>query len=387
MFSMIPIRVFSDMVTEKCNLNCTYCFEHCKSGKSKKAIDSYNYMSNYGNRDIIPSNNMFTIGGEPFLNKDYITDLNNLINNHVTLTENHKNKLIRANNSVITNGTLIDKNIEFIKNNNLHLQISMDGNKEVHDKNRVDYNNEGSWDTIINNIDILEKNNYNNYSIHSVLSSTDFDKFFDVVKYHISFLIKRGKPLDVGHNLVSLVIESEVTDDQIDIFIKQMYKAVKYILFDDELNNLDTQTRKQMAVNFLSKRGSSVCSAGSTMFILDSENKVFGCHRLCTFDDKDLELYSIEDNKIKNIDMYLQFIKYKDINYQYGPYKIISKNNPSNESWTYTCCATSYNIGENCTTNPSKFNTLEAELSRAILYIADLFDIDLYSKGDKTNER
>lgn len=381
MYPMIPIRVFSDMPTEKCNLNCTYCFEHYKSGKSKQAIDSYNVITNNGHRDIIPNHKIFNIGGEPLLNLDYTLDLTDLIKNNSSITSKSKKNLIRDNNSLITNGTTIDKNLDTIKSNNIHLQISMDGNKEVHDNNRVYYDKHGSWDDIIKNIDILNDNEYKNYTIHSVLSSKDFNKFFEVVKYHILFIIK-NKPLNsIGQNLVSLVMESEVTDEQINELICQFYEVVKYILYSDDLKEVDNESRKQMAINFLSRRGCSTCSAGHTMFILDSNNKVYGCHRLCTFDKERLELYDLNDNKIKNIDTYLQIIKYKNIEYQYGAYKNILKNkNLADQFWTYTCCSTSYNISKSTTINPAKLNTLESELSRAILYIANYFDLNIFKK-------
>ncbi len=55
------------------------------------------------------------------------------------------------------NGTLLtDEIIKFMKDNEVSLLISMDGPKEIHDKNRVFSNGMGSFDKIMNNINKIK---------------------------------------------------------------------------------------------------------------------------------------------------------------------------------------------------------------------------------------
>jgi uncharacterized protein len=71
--------------------------------------------------------------------------------------------------NLITNGTLIDKHIDTIKKHNYRLQISLDGPKELHDKNRIYRGSDkGSFDDIIKNIQLCKENKISS-SVHGVV--------------------------------------------------------------------------------------------------------------------------------------------------------------------------------------------------------------------------
>ena len=203
---------------------------------------------------------------------------------------------------------------------------------------------------------------------------------------HIKDLRKHNRLLDTCRNLISLVLEDEITDEQIDILIEQIYKVVKYILTSEDLNDIPIDLRKQMAINFLSRQGSSICSAGSRMFMLDTSDKVYACHRMNTFNSDDLELYDIKDNEIKNIDFYLSFMKFNSIRYHYGAIRNIDKPNCRDEFWIYICPATSFNVSNSVFMDPAKFNVLQSEVHRAVIQIADYFDLDLTKNTDRIKE-
>jgi len=65
--------------------------------------------------------------------------------------------MLNSIHSIITNGTLIDKKLDEIKKNDFRLQISIDGDKETHDRNRVYKGTEnGTFDKIIENIQLCK---------------------------------------------------------------------------------------------------------------------------------------------------------------------------------------------------------------------------------------
>jgi len=133
-------------VTQKCNLKCKYCFidQYAKEmsyDTAKRAVDFI--IENSKIQGDIPSINFF--GGEPMLKWDEII---------VPLT-----KYIRkqCNNnfqlSMTTNGTLLnEERLQFIKDNNIGIMISIDGDKPTQDLNRPLHNGKSSFDLIINNI-------------------------------------------------------------------------------------------------------------------------------------------------------------------------------------------------------------------------------------------
>lgn len=107
----------------------------------QKTIDSIiNYLSTFRDKEIF----ITWFGGEPLLSFPIIEEINN--------------KLIAANikysSNLITNGTLLTKNIrERIAKISLnYIQITLDGNREQHDSKRFFKNNQGSFDIIMANL-------------------------------------------------------------------------------------------------------------------------------------------------------------------------------------------------------------------------------------------
>lgn len=112
------------LVTERCNLACSYCnmfIPHYKSPKHKEPNNIISDIDSYFK--IVDYVSVFhLVGGEPFLHPN-IED----IINHVLLNYNHKiDKFI-----ITTNGTILPKEstINLLKNNNVILSVSNYTNK------------------------------------------------------------------------------------------------------------------------------------------------------------------------------------------------------------------------------------------------------------------
>lgn len=149
---------FTVILTERCNLNCEYCFEGDKrSGvlSIKYFEDIYKYITNYVNEEWVLNKNDIEIninGGEPLLFPDLFMAF---VNYFKTRRE--------FKFSLSTNFTLItDEIMDFIVDNNISLQISIDGNKESHDLHRSFYNKKGSFEKVYSNI-IKFKQKYPSY--------------------------------------------------------------------------------------------------------------------------------------------------------------------------------------------------------------------------------
>lgn len=119
------------VVTERCNLNCSYC----QSNKTFSNNMSLNCAKSYINRYIELSTqeklSITFLGGEPFIEFD-------LIRNILSYTsEAYPDKKIHF--TIVTNGTLVHgEKQKWIKENESRLQIilSLDGLEEDHNKNR-----------------------------------------------------------------------------------------------------------------------------------------------------------------------------------------------------------------------------------------------------------
>lgn len=146
------------IVTEECSMRCTYCYQHDKSSNhmnfetAKKFID-YILSGEKNFNSYIDSKNSLGcildfIGGEPFLEIDLIDQIVDYFREQ-TFKLNHpwatKFKINIASNGL---AYFEPKVQEFIRKNNdmLSLSISIDGNKELHDKCRIDVNGDPTYE-------------------------------------------------------------------------------------------------------------------------------------------------------------------------------------------------------------------------------------------------
>ena len=136
-------------VAHTCNLNCSYCF--ASQGKyageraimslevGKRALD-FLIENSQGRRNL----EVDFFGGEPLMNWDMIKELVA----YARVREKEEGKNFRF--TLTTNGVLVDDDvIEFSNREMSNVVLSLDGRREVHDRFRVDYQGQGSWEKIV----------------------------------------------------------------------------------------------------------------------------------------------------------------------------------------------------------------------------------------------
>ena len=136
-------------IAHTCNLNCSYCF--ASQGKyhgeraimslevGKRAIDFL--IEKSGTRRNLEVD---FFGGEPLMNFDVVKE----IVAYARSIEQQHNKNFRF--TLTTNGMLIDDDvIDFANRECDNVVLSLDGRKEIHDRFRVDYAGNGSWERIV----------------------------------------------------------------------------------------------------------------------------------------------------------------------------------------------------------------------------------------------
>lgn len=155
-------------VASGCNLRCKYCIysEHYPTYKTYtnqlmkekiaiKAVDYYldNFMEIYKiNPTRVP--NIGFYGGEPLLNFDVMK----AVVNHA------KRKCPNVLFHITTNGLLFNEQVQdFFVENDFSIIVSLDGNKENHDRNRVTLDGKGSFEQVYKNIQDFRKR-YPDYS-------------------------------------------------------------------------------------------------------------------------------------------------------------------------------------------------------------------------------
>lgn len=155
-------------LTSVCNLNCDYCYEDKTVKKSYMSLTDFKYALKVFSKYKIKR--LYLYGGEPLLNTqvmDYLLSLWRLPENVEKLW-------------MTTNGTLLSKEIvEYIENTDSQINISIDGNKYVHDLRRNYHNNKWSFDDIVENVKNIT--NFGKFNISMTLWPSTVEYMFDSV--------------------------------------------------------------------------------------------------------------------------------------------------------------------------------------------------------------
>ncbi|WP_273327341.1 Cys-rich peptide radical SAM maturase CcpM [Vallitalea guaymasensis] len=284
-------------VTQSCNLVCNYCpyagSYHNRKHSSKKmsfetgkrAIDFY-----VKHAVDVESLNIGFYGGEPLIEFNLVKRLVEYAN------DTYKGKKIRYH--MTTNATLLkDEIIKFLDDNNFNLLISLDGPKEIHDKNRKDSQGRGSFDRILENLKYLQKN-YKDFAskinFNCVIDpSLDFDclhKFFtdyDTVKnYYTSFnyINKQNIIEDKFNPTENYTIKYKYEIFKLFLFlIKRLDERHVSKIVKSYYSVLFSTMKERRTVSFSETEyghHSGPCIAGSHKIFVDTEGNLFPCEKV-----------------------------------------------------------------------------------------------------------
>ena len=217
-------------IAHTCNLNCAYCF--ASQGKyhgdravmrfevGKQALDFL--IAHSGSRRNLEVD---FFGGEPLMNFDVVKQLVA----YARSIEKEHGKNFRF--TLTTNGLLIDDDvIDFANRECANVVLSLDGRKEIHDRYRVDYAGNGSWERIIPKFQkLVAARGGKNYYMRGTFTHANPD-FLEDIKVM----------LDLGFSELSMepVVcapgdPSELTAEDLPIVMEQYEKLAELMLERD----------------------------------------------------------------------------------------------------------------------------------------------------------
>ena len=217
-------------VAHTCNLNCAYCFASQGKYHGDRAVMSFEVgkraldflIENSGNRRNLEVD---FFGGEPLMNFDVVKRLVA----YARSIEKQHNKNFRF--TLTTNGVLIDDDvIDFANREMSNVVLSLDGRKEIHDRYRVDYAGNGSWDRIVPKFQkLVEARGGKNYYMRGTFTHANPDFLKDIQQM-----------LDLGFTELSMepVVSvpgdpSELTQEDLPIVLEQYEKLAELMLERD----------------------------------------------------------------------------------------------------------------------------------------------------------
>lgn len=218
-------------VAHTCNLNCSYCFASQGKYHGDRALMSFEVgkqaldflVENSGTRTNLEVD---FFGGEPLMNFDVVKQ----IVAYARSIEKEKHKNFRF--TLTTNGMLIDDDvIEFANKEMSNVVLSLDGRKEIHDRLRVDYAGNGSYDTIVPKFQkLVASRGGKNYYMRGTFTHANPDFTKDV--FHMADLgfteLSMEPVVGAPDDPASLTPEDiEIVKEQYEILAKDMLRREK----------------------------------------------------------------------------------------------------------------------------------------------------------------
>jgi len=295
-------------LTEQCNLKCTYCYVRAGENQVELMTPETAYKIIDGFLEMKPEGrfNITMHGGEPLINYPLVQKI-------VEYAKPHRDKI---DLSIQTNGTLLtQERVEFLKENDVSIGVSLDGPKKYHDQTRVLQNGKGSFDQVMRGIKLLQDNQYTVSTI-SVLTAHDADHMDELLDFFIE-----NKILDLSF-LPMQKIGRGLEDDDSALSGEQIFNAFK-VLIDRiiDYNSSPGHTKKlferkasQLARNIFYKIKDfmcmrSPCGAGRDILGFGIHGDFYMCDDF--INDEDFKVGNVYDGSIKEQMLHSDLLKEK----------------------------------------------------------------------------
>ncbi len=218
-------------IAHTCNLNCSYCFASQGKYHGDRAVMSFEVgkraldflIENSGSRHNLEVD---FFGGEPLMNFQVVKDLVA----YARSIEKEKGKNFRF--TLTTNGVLVDDDvIDFANRECSNVVLSLDGRKEIHDRYRVDYAGQGSWEKIVPKFQkFVEARGGKDYYMRGTFTHANPDFLNDIKKMlELGFTELSMEPVVCAKD-----DPSALTEEDLQIVMKQYEELASLMLQRDK---------------------------------------------------------------------------------------------------------------------------------------------------------
>ncbi len=249
------------VVTERCNLNCSYCqsnkaFKHSMSWEiAKENIDTYLSTTEVKQPSIT------FMGGEPFLAFRLIVQIVDYIAKEYSMFE--------MNYTIVTNGTLVHGEIQNwirIHENIVHVILSLDGLGETHNLNRSNS---------LDKIDLSFFRSLKRPVVNSVFTP-------DTVKYLADTVIQLH---EIGFYIKAFIADGEPwNSNHIGVIAEQLMQLITYYL--DHPDICPVSLLSQPLYYLQSKEQVRRCGTEKFSEVsISADGSMWACHRCSPFEN------------------------------------------------------------------------------------------------------
>ena len=218
-------------INQKCNLKCKYCYLEEKSGSKMeistalKAIDMA-FLKVKAHRDHKLWFDF--VGGEALLDFEMLKSLVEYIEKK---NQEDCNELLF---SITTNATIFNYEIvTFLIEKQFALKVSIDGSKEINDRNRISSIGYSVHDKIIDNlkyIRLFQERTGRYVQVTNVITQNNYESYYESLVYLTKTL---------GFKMIDTALDLSVlwTNEQMEILSRQIKKSFAYFIEQAEKQN------------------------------------------------------------------------------------------------------------------------------------------------------
>lgn len=225
------IKALCIHIAHTCNLNCEYCFASQGKYQGERAVMSFEVgkraldflVENSGTRRNLEVD---FFGGEPLMNFDVVKQLVQ----YARSIEKEKGKNFRF--TLTTNGVLVDDDvIDFANKEMSNVVLSLDGRKEIHDRYRVDFAGNGSWEKIVPKFqEFVKRRGGKDYYMRGTFTHANPD-FLNDIKQMLSLGFTQ---LSMEPVVCASGDASELTDEDLPVVLEQYEKLAELMIEHDK---------------------------------------------------------------------------------------------------------------------------------------------------------
>jgi len=297
-------------ITEQCNLRCTYCvfdekndIDRNHSSKSLPIDKALESVRNFSARTNQEEAYIVFYGGEPLMAFETIKKVVHYAKN---INSNFKF-------SFTTNGYSLHKNLfPFLIENEFKITVSLDGDKNTHDKYRITKNGNGTFDTIIKNLEILrdynEKFFNRNVLINCVIANSDdineINSFFN--SYNLPAEMLRFSPVIQDSSSITTDITNLIPLETINNIIPTVSGPIEKEMLDSVLNKIRYRKLDNEA-----PLGKKLCIPFANRTYTRTNGDVQFCERIGDFKRSEDQTSTLIENSIY-VSQEFKKLKYED---------------------------------------------------------------------------
>ncbi len=300
------------ILTENCNLRCTYCFEKktravCKYMSKETAFRGIDFLFQEAIKNQTNPINITWFGGEPALCPSLMSEMMDYAEHRA------QEKKKEVTYHLITNGTIYNEQIEeFLekwyatKGKNVTIQLSIDGIPAIQDKKRPCADSTRQSSILVKEAVAKYKQFFvdheipeDNLHIHACVSKDSLPFLYESYQYFT-------RELGIRNSKFSWVIEDVWEDSDLEIFSQQLG------LITSKLCRITTNRKRFPFKHFHQCSG---CSSGRKLVCFDTEGTIYPCHRFFFYDKakrKEMELGSLYHETSLNEEKRKAFIEFRD---------------------------------------------------------------------------